>query len=265
MNPTGFGICRQAIIPVRVAPQHTSELVSQLLFGDSYEVHEASPHKHWLFIRVTGDQIEGWIDLRQHHAITPEYLDQINQADYKITTDVTSVILYKKSPLTIVMGSIVPISSSDLFKTDEQFAFNGEAKSLSQRRDFEFLKFVASRYINAPYCWGGKSPFGIDAGGLVQMVFRIAGYSVLRHPDQQSASGKKVKSIGDALPGDLALFADAKGRITHSGIVLEDEKIIHAWGRVRIDHLHEEGIMDVDTKILSHQLFGLRRVMGAPR
>lgn len=256
-----YGVCRLAVVPVRKNPSDAAEQVTQLLFGDHYHVHALSPDKKWLHIVVFTDQVEGWIDARQHHAITLEYFEQINQADFKITMDVASNILYKKSPMTIVMGSIVPISNSELFKMEEQLAFNGEAKSLSQRRDFEFLKTIALKYVNAPYQWGGKSPFGIDASGLVQMVFKIVGYALSRDIAHLHLQGKSIASIEEALPGDLAFFQNKKGEVNHVGIVWEEEKIIHASGRVRIDHLYEEGILNAETKIYTHHLSGLRRIL----
>jgi len=157
MDIIDFGVCRLAVVPVRTGPGDTAEQVTQLLFGDHYEVGMVSPDKKWISIRIITDQCAGWIDTGQHHSITAAYLEQINQADFKITMDIASTILYKKNPLTIVMGSIVPISTSELFKMEEQLAFNGVSKSLSQRRDYEFLKTIALKYINAPYQWGVRA------------------------------------------------------------------------------------------------------------
>ncbi len=262
MDIIDFGVCRLAIVPVRTGPGDAAEQVTQLLFGDHYEVVASSRDKKWISIRIITDQCDGWIDAGQHHSITAEYLEQINQADFKITMDIASTILYKKSPLTIVMGSIVPISTSELFKMEEQLAFNGVSKSLSQRRDYEFLKTIALKYVNAPYQWGGKSPFGIDAGGLVQMVFKIAGYPLARRVGQQAAHGKKVKSLPEARPGDLVFFSDKDGKPFHAGILLEDDRIIHSCGRVRVDYINEEGILNAETKIYTHHLASLRRILG---
>lgn len=257
-----FGVSRLSIIPVRTNPGHAEEQLTQLLFGDHYEVLGLSPDKLWANIRVYADQVEGWIDLRQHHAISEEYFQQINKTEYKITTDVATAVLYKKAPLTIVMGSIVPVSSSELFKIEEQFAFNGEAKSLGQRRDTEFLIQTAKKYVGSPFQWGGKSPFGIDAPGLIQMVFRIAGYSLPRTLKQQAAHGKKLGALAEAQPGDLAFFTTKGNAPSHVGLVLGDDKVLHAFGQVRVDSLTEEGILVPDTKIYTHFLHSIRRVTG---
>src|SRR5436190_20620173 len=150
MNESAYGVCRLSVVPVRAESSDKSELVSQLLFGDHYEVIDLTDDKKWLRIRVYSDQYEGWIDRRQHHEISSEYFDYLNRAEFKITTDITTSILFNKSPLVIVLGSVIPISSSELFKMEEQYAFNGEAKNIGQKREFEFLKQIASKYMHAP-------------------------------------------------------------------------------------------------------------------
>jgi hypothetical protein len=257
-----YGICRLSLAPVRRDPNDQSEQVSQLLFGEQYEVLSYNKDNRWIRIRNFFDLYEGWIDARQHHLITREHFEYLNRADFKITTDVTSSILYNKSPVDILMGSIIPISGSELFKMEEQFAFNGESKSLGQKRDAEFVGYIANKYLNAPYVWGGKTPFGIDCSGFTQMVFKIAGYKLMRDSVHQASQGRNVNKFSDCRPGDLAFFGAVEKKISHVGILLPDDKIIHASGRVRIDHFNDEGILNLDAKIYTHSLISIRRILA---
>lgn len=254
-----FGVCRLNLVSVRSAPEDRADQVTQLLFGDDYEVIEEK--SKWVKIRNQFDQYEGWISRKQHHEISMEYFQYLNQAEFKITTDLTSSILYNKHPVTILMGSVIPISTSELFKMEEQFAFNGEAKSLGQKRDFDFMKVIANRYMRAPYQWGGKSPFGIDCSGFIQMVFKICGFALARDTTQQSKQGKPVKSFDLSQPGDLLFFKADSSKISHVGIKWDHERIIHASGEVRIDYVNEEGILHTEQKIYTHQLVSIRRVL----
>lgn len=257
-----FGVCRLSVVPVRAETSDKSEQVTQLLFGDHYEVIDQALDRKWLKVRSNFDQYVGWIDEKQHHAISKEYFEYLNQAEFKITTDVTSSILYNKSRQVILMGSMIPISSSELFKMEEQFAFIGEAKNLGQKREFEFLRTTAIKYLNSPYLWGGKSTFGVDCSGFTQMVFKICGYRLLRDSGQQAAQGKPVGTLQEAKAGDLAFFKNAAGKINHVGILLEQDKIIHASGRVRVDPLNHEGIFNPETKTFTHSFSHLRRVLA---
>ncbi|MBN8575355.1 MAG: C40 family peptidase [Cytophagales bacterium] len=260
MDILGYGVCRLALVPVRAEEEPFAPQVTQLLFGDHYEILQIDQKRKQLCIRIYTDRVEGWIDAHHHHGITEEYFQQINLANFKITTDLTCSILYKKSPLTILLGSIVPISNAELFKMEEQFAFNGESKSLGQKRDFEFVKASALKYLNAPEVGGGKSPFGIDAAGLVQMVLKLAGYFVGRTASVQISDGDKVATLSECRPGDIAFFKSGKQSI-HTGIVLDEQRIIHADGKVRIDHINDEGILRLDSKVYTHHLMAIRRLM----
>ncbi|MBS1488274.1 MAG: C40 family peptidase [Bacteroidetes bacterium] len=256
-----FGVCRLSVVPIWSEAREGFQL-SQLLFGEVYEVITTSKDRKRIQIKTNYDEVQGWIDAHHHVMVTPEYFVQATHADFKITTDIVSTILYKKNPLPIVIGSIVPISTSELFKLDHQFAFNGEAKPISQKRNGDFIETIACRYLNAPQVAGGKSPFGICAHGLVQMVFKICGYALPWSPEQQVMAGKKVEDTAHATKGDIAFFKDKSGQIIHTGIVLGDNKIIHASGHVRIDHLTEEGIVQQETKLRTFSLAFIRHLIS---
>ncbi|HAA23732.1 MAG TPA: hypothetical protein DCR93_16335 [Cytophagales bacterium] len=261
MSETPKGVCRLSVVPVRNAPNESAEQVTQLLFGEHYEVVATDESKEWYRIRMVWDGYEGWVNHLQHHPIAQEHFEQINAADYKISLDVTASILFRKVLTPIVIGSVLPLSPNELFQMEEQLAFNGDSKSLSQRRDVEFVKQMANRYLGAPYLWGGKSPFGIDCSGFTQMVFKLSGYGLKRDSYQQAEQGLAVDNFSDIEAGDLAFFTKNGLKISHVGIILEKNQIIHASGRVRIDMLTEEGIAHKESGKITHQLHSIRRIL----
>ena len=256
-----YGICRLSLIPMRMEPDHRSEMVNQLLFGEHFSVNRESDDGKWLKIMSALDRYEGWIQVEQFHEITSDYFEQVGLMDYRICTDIFSSILFNKTQVMITMGSILPISSNELFEMDEHLAFNGESKSLGQKRDADFIEQTARKYLNSPYLWGGKSPFGIDCSGLTQMVFRISGYSIPRDSSQQVVSGRHIEDFKESSPGDLIIFNDDSGKIDHVGIMIENQKIIHSSGKVRIDEITVDGIRNSDTGRITHNLHSIRRII----
>ena len=256
------GISRLSVIAVRAAAKDSAEIVTQLLFGDHYTVLEVAKDAKWLKIQIYFDDYEGWIDIKQFHFISDAYFDQINHSDYKICTDLTASILYQKNLLPVTIGAIIPISTNEIFKIEEHLGFNGEAKSLSARRDGEYLKNMAMKYLNAPYLWGGKSPFGLDCSGFTQMVFKICGYKLKRDASQQVLQGKAVEKLENALPGDLAFFRNTEKKVIHVGILLENQTIIHASGKVKIDLIDENGIFIAEQNSYTHYLTDIRRIIA---
>ncbi len=254
------GICRLSTVPVRLKPSDKSEMVTQLLFGDHYELLQTDEKSKWAKVRLYYDGYEGWLDLKQHTPITQEYFDQINNSDYKISLDETASLLYKKYPINVVRGSILPIATNELFKMEEQLAFYGEAKSLSQKREYDFLISIATAYLNAPYLWGGRSPVCIDCSGFSQIVFKICGYRLPRDASFQQQEGALV-DYSDRTPGDLAYFHNENGNITHVGILLDNDEIIHASGKVRKDKLDEVGIINSSSGVRTHNLHSIKRVL----
>ena len=113
---------------------------------------------------------------------------------------------------------------------------------------------TALRFLNSPYLWGGRTPLGIDCSGFTQMVYRLQGIDLPRDAYQQSEVGTTLSFIEESEAGDLAFFDDQEGKITHVGIMLEDNHIIHASGKVRIDRIDQQGIFNKETGKHTHKL-----------
>lgn len=130
----------------------------------------------------------------------------------------------------------------------ELFSFNAE--NLNQ---------VARRYLDVPYLWGGKSLFGIDCSGFCQQVFRQFGIKLPRDAYQQVEHGEVVGFLQEVVCGDLAFFDNEEGRITHVGMMLNIHEIIHSSGKVRIDKIDHQGIINSETGVRTHQLRIIKR------
>lgn len=260
MSEIGYGVLRLSLVPVRANPSDAAEMISQLLFGEHYTVLEESEDSKWLRVKNAFDGYEGWIDRKQHHRISKEYFEQISETEYKICIDLVSKILFKQQINHVVAGSVLPLLNNPIFKDEENVAFNGTSKTLYQKWGVASMMNQANKYLNTPYLWGGRTPFGIDCSGFTQIVYKTGGYNIPRDSSEQIMKGKEVQ-LSEARAGDLAFFTNAEGKMNHVGLVMEDGKIIHASGKVRIDQLDDKGIKNLEQNSYTHHFYKLKRII----
>ncbi len=247
-----YGICNFSLVPVRFEASDKSELVTQLLYGECYTILEKQ--KKWLKIKIAFDDYEGFIDRKQFKEITKEAFQSIQKSIPKHSTDLVEFVHDEKKQLVpILLGS----SLNGLSILGHEYDGNSSS-GIHNKSD---LIKTASLYLNAPYLWGGKSPFGIDCSGFTQMVYKINGHKLLRDASQQATQGEVLSFIEECEPGDLAFFDNNEGEIIHVGIILENNYIIHAHGCVRVDRLDQSGIYNTDLKKHTHKLRVIKKIL----
>lgn len=247
-----YGICNLGIVPIRLEPTDTSEMVTQALYGDFFKVLEQ--RKKWSRIRFAFDNYEGWIDNKQYLEIEESDYNTLNQSEINLSKDLIEFVSDSSN-------NLYPIpAGSDLNGLDLlNHQFDGIAiRSKSKKENIIKSSFL---YLNSPYLWGGKTPFGIDCSGFTQMVYKLNGYKLSRDASLQAMQGEALSFIEESEPGDLAFFDNAEGNITHVGIIMEDNYIIHAHGKVRIDRLDHSGIYNIDRNIHTHKLRVIKKIV----
>lgn len=252
-----FGICNLAIIPLRFEPSDKSEIVSQVLFGEHFEILEQ--FKQWTKIKLQYDDYEGWVDSKQYQIISESDFNKLSKDVIVLNADLIEYITAPNNLLLpIPLGSSLSfLNHSDINKSN----FNFEGTKTSGIKPKEFILTTAFMYLNAPYLWGGKTPFGIDCSGFTQMVYKLNGYHLLRDASQQSKQGDALSFIEESEPGDLAFFDNEEGNIIHVGIIMEDNYIIHASGKVRIDRLDHLGIYNAEINKHTHKLRVIKKII----
>ena len=252
-----YGISNLSIVPMRNEAADQSEMVNQVIFGEHFKVLEI--RKKWSKIRLAHDSYEGWICNKQWIEIEEDIYKQLDKEVATITTDILDIIT-KTHHQPIVIGSILPsYKSGHALINNEMYRFDGLTTAGFTKK--EKLVENALMYLNAPYLWGGRSPLGIDCSGLTQMVYRLQGLHLPRDAYQQAEVGTTLSFIEESEPGDLAFFDNSEGKITHVGIILEDNHIIHASGRVRIDRIDQQGIFNTETGSHTHKLRLIRSIV----
>lgn len=247
-----YGICNLSVIPLRYEPSDRSELVSQVLYGEHFKVIEQ--RKKWSRIRLAFDSYEGWIDNIQYLEIREEDYIKIDSQQPLIAADLVDFINCEdKQLMSIPLGA----SLSSLLFLKHTF----EGHSISKKQPKEALIKTAYLFLNTPYLWGGKTNFGIDCSGFTQVVYKLNGYKLFRDASQQVTQGDPLSFIEESEPGDLAFFDNEEGAITHVGIMMKDNYIIHAHGKVRVDRIDHTGIFNSEKRIYSHKLRVIKKII----
>ncbi|HOY14766.1 MAG TPA: C40 family peptidase [Saprospiraceae bacterium] len=258
--PKDFGICAVACAPIRIKPDDTMEMVSQLLFGETIKILQKKG-KNWIKIECTNDGYIGWMDPKMLLLITEKQFIKCKQG-LAYSVDLVSYLINGDVNTPVLLGTTLPaFDGMSLQMPESKLIFNGSAINPEvQKPSTEMMVKIAKKYLNAPYLWGGRSPFGIDCSGFTQVLFKIWGFALPRDAYQQANLGELIDFVELAQEGDLAFFDNAEGKITHVGMVLANQEIIHASGRVRIDKLDHEGIFNKQTKKYTHHLKFIKRI-----
>jgi hypothetical protein len=247
-----FGICHLNCVAIRKDPSDQSEMISQLLFGDTFQVIDSTDK--WIRVHTDYDYYEGWVMKIQIKPLDKSAHERMLKNNVYYSGEMVTMVSDKDDHLQIIsLGASLPLYQAPHFTIDDmQYTFDGDV--IHGKMEKQHLVMTAYKYLNTPFLWGGKSPFGIDCSGFTQMVYKINGHQLFRDAHQQASQGEVLSFIEESEPGDLAFFDNDEGEIIHAGILLPNNHIIHCHGKVRIDRIDQSGIYNVDTQRHSHKL-----------
>jgi hypothetical protein len=255
-----YSFCNVALMPVRSEPSHRAEQVNQMLFGERAEVLELDDND-WARIRCEWDGYEGWCKAGQ--------LAFISRREYRkvpkyVTARHTDKLVFEDNDMLLPLGAeLFNMKGGHFTILNRLGKFKGKRLAMKKMELTEAsIKEAAMQYLNAPYLWGGRSIEGIDCSGLTQMAYKLCGKAITRDAGQQATEGENIDFLQHAHCGDLAFFDNAEGKITHVGILLNDNTIIHATdtsGRVVIDRIDPAGIISTSLRRRTHNLRMIKR------
>ncbi len=249
----GFAI--DLIIPMRNEPNHRSEMVSQLIFGEKFKVLEET--KEWFQILTFDDNYIGWVI---KNMVFIADLDFQSQLIWQPSNSCIRLYKNENTKFPLFKGIYFPYTSI----IDNQLIFEFEnykfKENVPKTEEIDTLSQFLLQFLNIPYLWGGKTIYGFDCSGFVQSVFKwFYKFNLPRDAYLQADLGQLIE-FQNIKNGDIAFFRNNNNKIIHVGIVLERNKIIHAATRVRIDNLDNNGIYCIENQSYSHELAFIKRI-----
>jgi gamma-D-glutamyl-L-lysine dipeptidyl-peptidase len=255
-----FGVCLLSAAAVRERPDHRYEMVSQLLFGEMFEILEQ--RNGWYHIRMIYDNYQGWVPVDQAEKLDYDEYIALKNHPPMITGDLLSFIQDKTQQTSFPVSagcSVYFPDNGNISLGGRVFHYPGQIIDASEPSLANIVDH-AMLFLNTPYLWGGRSVFGLDCSGYTQLVYKMAGIKIPRDSAIQASHGETVHLVHEARPGDLLFFDNQEGEINHVGMLLQDGYIIHAHGKVRIDRIDHNGIFDAEKNKYTHKLRLIRRM-----
>lgn len=233
------GICNVSVAAIRTEDVQSSEMLSQLLYGESFDILETE--KESVRIRTHFDEVEGWVNLNQ--------IAELPDSDFEIRN--SQVLDRPYFEYSVEEGKILLSIGSEI----------PEAENRKPQNLRDSIVNTAKLFLNVPYLYRGRSFFGIDAAAMVQLVYKVNGLKLPRRADRQSECGKPYTFLEETQAGDLAFFENKEGEIHHAGIMLDAQTVIHVSGKVRMDILDSTGIFNKELNRHTHKLRFIKTVL----
>ena len=245
------GICHVGVAPVRSSPESSSEQVTQVLYGETFDTLQNA--RGWTRTRLHADGYIGWVSFDQVTLFTEKNFDSYQSLSGVFVLERALPIFGRASlqshPIReAVFGCEIKVVGDDGaflkvrlpdgatgYVERNRVSFSFPVKEFS----FRTLLGITRSFQGVSYMWGGRSTKAFDCSGFVQTVFRLCGVELPRDTRDQFSTGKFIgKNFGKMRTGDLLFFSSKGDKINHVAIFLgRNKEFVHSSGFVKISSL----------------------------
>jgi hypothetical protein len=247
-------------------------MVSQVLLGES--VTRLAVDGKWTLVRCNWDSYEGWTEAIHFRSLDGAFepshgetcsIPNLDRHCHGIVTGDFAVVLDNSNQEKLVLSA-----GCILWKALFPEGIELLRGQLSNKRvglypsSSDYLIEMSLSWQGTPYLWGGRSRFGVDCSGFMQILWQSVGILLPRDAKDQFSAVTKIPVLERSQAfskGNLAFFGTNKDKITHVGLLLSDNQLIHSSGKVQTDYLDSNGIfLAASKREYSHQLIGIGKV-----
>jgi gamma-D-glutamyl-L-lysine dipeptidyl-peptidase len=224
---------------MRKKPSLCSEVLSQAYYSEEVKILEQQDS--WAYIQTPVDSYKGWTPLDSLIKLETSFLPSKSAT----VTRCSSHVYNKKDT---IFGPVITLPFDSRLKvislehdSDQRWIqielINGELAYIQsgdvtlnpKLKKKSELQHFSLQFLNIPYTWGGRSSFGYDCSGFVQMLYRQIGVHLPRDAKEQIYwEGFTPTSLKDLESGDLLFWGNSPDQIYHVGMYLENHRFIHA-------------------------------------
>ena len=201
-------------------PSIKSEIVTQMIFGDTFSITKRS--KKWLKVKIKEDGYNGFVKNRKFSKFSkPTHKVSILRSKiFKLPNKITKIN-------EISFGSKIKVveNKKNFLKFSKGWINKNDVKLISYKEKNPFKKI--SIFRNVKYKWGGKSFKGIDCSALIQIFLNFNNKFCPRDAKDQVKFFKKNTELNKIKKNDIIYW---KG---HVALALSKKKLIHAYGPMK--------------------------------
>lgn len=275
-----YAIALHSVVPVRAEAREQAEQITQMLFGELCMVEEQK--SRWIRVHLLLDGQNGWVDSKMLIPMTED-----EYAAYAEDLKTAAIVAF---PVTYAVcengGQTLPLTAGTRLPKYKVEGEDGTFNILGvdfrvtptfviekpYTLDADTLQKAVRFFFNIPYLWGGKNGLGMDCSGFTQIIFTLFGKQLPRNAAEQAKKGTAVADLAAAQAGDLVFFCpeeedSEEKHITHVGILLDQERVLHCSARVRVEKIDAHGILSIDgadspelNEKYTHKLLAIRRL-----
>jgi len=201
-------------------PSIKSEIVTQMIYGDSFSISKKS--KKWLKIKIKEDGYNGFIKNRKF----PKFLKPTHKVNV-LKSNVFKIPNEKRGIAQISFGSKIRVTENGkkFLRFSKGWIDKNDVKPIGFKETNPFRKIFI--FKNIKYMWGGKSFKGIDCSALIQVFLNFNNKFCPRDAKDQVKFFKKNIKLNKIKKNDIIYW---KG---HVALALSNKKLIHAYGPMK--------------------------------